>query len=278
LQEELTQAATQPREVPVSEEISTRLAKDVAGMQAVLGSAENDPVIAMHSDSAALSLASADASARAVLKQVETTQGPASKEGVCYDLHYNPTDQSPLLSLDRRLAALSKVILGNNRGASRSQSMIEQLSELQARLELTEEYKLDTVYRRTRSLVTEIDTVDMREDNRSPSRAALPSGPLAIGKLKELHGLMTRLQGTADSVPSTVSRLQTQKGLHETAALLLTRLQTLEQSHAFASLLIKADHATIGKLSTQSSYNVGTMATNLAHLQKRMDAIARRSK
>jgi hypothetical protein len=221
-----------------------------------------------------------DSLASSVVSQVACSSDKGAG-GVGYDLYYSSSEPSALLNIERRVASLSKIVSSSS-APSPSDSLFARLKDLQARIELMEEYKLDTVLRRTKMLIGDIDTLELPEDEEAPKTAearaeAEEENAAKVAKINELHALMARLAPTADSVPTLVERLKSQKDTHENAANLLTRLVALEETQRATQVALQSDQAVLSTMTSHFVNNAKVMQGNLELLQKRMDALSKRA-
>jgi hypothetical protein len=207
----------------------------------------------------------ADSTARAVIGQIESSGKAATGNGITYNLYLNKSEQSPLLELDRRVDRLCQVV-----GEPPStQSMFAVVRDLHARLELADEFKLDAIYRRTKSLVTEIDTIE------TPEQTAAVQGQdqakaLQIG---QLGTVLLPLSSTAQDVPNVLNRIKTRKDTDEKAARVLLRLKRLQSSHEAVTRMLLTDQQALLKVGNQMVANSKTMTGNLQILQQRLKAL-----
>lgn len=264
------------------------LAKDLDTMKTALGAAANHPGLRPfmdHATTTALApLPSADETAETVLSQARDLHAGHTGKGVTYDVYCAATGDSGMLEYDRRLAALTKVV-GSSKGgpgpggSASAESIRGRLADLHARLGCTEEYKLDAVYRRTKSLITEIDTVELPELSlRTASMDAriLEEEACKRAKINELASSMRALDTTASSLPVVIGRLKTQKDLHETSRSLIGRLQRLEELNNTVRTVTSTDAAVAAKTSAQLASSLETMGKNMSLLQERMEALSKR--
>jgi len=208
----------------------------------------------------------ADSSARALLGQVESSNN-GTGNGITYSLYLNHSEQSPLLELDRRVDQLCRVVGAT--GGPPAQSMFSQVRDLQARLELADVYKLDAIYRRTKSLVTEIDTLETPEQS-----AAVQGQDQKARQIEKLRGVLLPLTSLAQDVPSVLSRIKTRKDTDEQAARVLLRLKRLQSSHEAVTRMLLTDQQAILKVGNQMVANSKIMTGNLQILQQRLKAVS----
>jgi hypothetical protein len=209
----------------------------------------------------------ADSTARAVIGQVQSSNSAASGNGITYSLYMNHSEQSPLLELDRRVDRLCQVVGGST---TSSQSMFAVVRDLQARLELADEFKLDAIYRRTKSLVTEIDTIETPEQT-----AAVQGQDQAKAlQIEKLRSVLTPLSSAAQDVPNVLNRIKTRKDTDEQAARVLLRLNRLQSSHEAVTRMLLTDQQALMKVGNQMVANSKTMTGNLQILQQRLKAVS----
>jgi len=207
-----------------------------------------------------------DSAARAVIGQIESSKPAATGNGITYSLYLNKSEQSPLFELDRRVDRLCQVVGGV---PPSSQSMFAVVRDLQARLELADEFKLDAIYRRTKSLVTEIDTIE------TPEQTAAVQGQdqakaLQIGQLRTV---LLPLSADAQDVPNVLNRIKTRKDTDEQAARVLLRLKRLQSSHEAVTRMLLTDQQALLQVGNQMVANSKTMTGNLQILQQRLKAL-----
>lgn len=218
---------------------------------------------------------SADSTAAAVLGQVTHSAPNASGNGITYSVYLNHSEQSSLLDLDRRVDKLCQVVGGPASSGSAAApsasgpSMFALVRDLQARLELADEYKLDSIYRRTKSLVTEIDTLETPEH--APDQGHNQAKAVQIEKLRMS---LVPLCPAAQDVPNVLNRIKTRKDTDEQAARVLLRLKRLQASHEAATRMLLSDQQSISKVGSQMVANSKTMAGNLQILQQRLKALS----
>lgn len=207
---------------------------------------------------------SSEAAARALLGQVEGCKG-APSNGVTYSLYRGHDEQSPLLEMDRRVDELFRQV----GPASSEPSMFAVMKDLQARLELADEFKLDAIYRRSKALVTEIDTLETPEQ----TTATQGQDQAKAQQIVKLSGVMRPLTAAAQEVPSVLSRIKTRKDTDEQAAQLLLRLKRLQTLNESATRMLLTDQQAILKVGSQMVANSKTMTSNLELLQRRLQTL-----
>jgi len=206
----------------------------------------------------------ADTTARGVLAQIESSKGQGN--AINYSLYLNTSEQNPLLDLDRRVDRLCAVV---GPAVQQQQSMFAQMKDLRARLELADEAKLDAIYRRTKALVTEIDTLETPEQT-----AAVQSQDQAkAAQIEKLRGVVLPLTQAAQDVPNVLNRMKTRKDTDEQAARVLLRLKRLQASHEAASRMLLTDQQALLKVGAQIVANSKIMTGNLDILQQRLKGL-----
>jgi len=212
----------------------------------------------------------ADSGAMAVVGQVESCKPTATGNGITYSMYLNSSEQSPLLELDRRVDRLCQVVGGSEVTPAPGQSMFALVRDLQARLELADEFKLDAIYRRTKSLVTEIDTIETPEQ----SAAVQGQDQAKALQIAKLRGTLVPLSSAAQDVPNVLNRIKTRKDTDEQAAQVLLRLKRLQSSHEAVSRMLLTDQQAILKVGNQMVANSKIMTGNLQILQQRLKALS----
>jgi len=211
----------------------------------------------------------ADSSARAMLGQVESSN-KGTGNGITYSLYLNHSEQSPLLDMDRRVDRLCQLVGSSVTTGAPTQSMFAIVRDLQARLELADEFKLDAIYRRTKNLVNEIDTIE------TPEQTAAVQGQdqVKTRQIEGLRGVLVPLTSAAQDVPNVLSRIKTRKDTDEQAARVLMRLKRLQSSHAAATRMLLTDQQEILTVGNQMVANSKIMTGNLQILQQRLKALS----
>jgi len=207
----------------------------------------------------------ADTTARGVLGQVEASKGQGN--AINYSLYLNTSEQSPLLALDRRVDRLCAVV--GTPAPQQQPSMFAQMRDLQARLELADEVKLDAIYRRTKALVTEIDTLETPEQT-----AAVQSQDQARAvQIEKLRAVVVPLTPAAQDIPNVLNRMKTRKDTDEQAARVLLRLKRLQATHEAVNRMLLTDQQALLKVGAQMAANSKTMTGNLDILQQRLKTL-----
>jgi len=211
----------------------------------------------------------ADTGAMAVVGQVESSKPTATGNGITYSLYLNSSEQSPLLEMDRRVDRLCQVVGGSEVNPAPGQSMFAVVRDLHARLEVADVFKLDAIYRRTKSLVTEIDTLE------TPEHATVQGQDQAKAlQIEKLRGVLVPLSAAAQDVPNVLNRIKTRKDTDEQAAQMLLRLKRLQSSHEAVSRMLLTDQQALLKVGNQMVANSKIMTGNLQILQQRMKALS----
>jgi hypothetical protein len=232
----------------------------------------DDMAVSIHT----LSGGPSSSAAEALLGQVRSCNNAQSGNGITYSVYLNHSEQSPLLDLDRRVDRLCQVVGGSAKGGTAgtsgpppSQSMFALLRDLQARLELADEFKLDAIYRRTKSLVTEIDTLE------TPEFTAPQGQDEAKAKqIEQLRANLLPLSSNAQDVPNVVARIKTRKDTDEQAARLLLRLKALQSKHEATTRMLLTDQQALLQVGNQMVANSKTMTGNLQLLQQRLKTLS----
>jgi len=198
-----------------------------------------------------------DATARALLSQV---QSPGSGPGITYEVYLNKSEQNPLIGVDRRVDSLCRAV-GTEGGP-----LLGKMQDLQNRLQLTEEYKLDAVVRRTKTLVTEIETLEVPEQKQEQDRND------AV-RIATLRALFASRGTTVQNVPGTVSRVKTRQAADDKTAQLLLRLKRLQQTHEAVQKSLVGDQQLLAKVACQMEANLQTTTANLRQLQQRLGTL-----
>jgi len=226
-----------------------------------------------------------DSAARAVVGQVQSCNNNTSGNAITYSLYLNPSEQSPLLGLDRRVDRLCQIVggstsapsvgassgSGDGSSSAASPSLFALARDLQARLELADEFKLDSIYRRTKALVTEIDTIE------TPEQTAADQGEdqAKALQIQKLRARLEPLNQTAQDVPNVLSRIKTRKDSDEQAARVLLRLQKLQLHHEAIQRTLLTDQQALLKVGNQMVANSKTMTNNLQILQQRLKSLSK---
>jgi len=197
-----------------------------------------------------------DATARALLSQV---QSPGSGPGVNYEVYLNKSEQNPLAGVDRRVDRLCRVV-GTGGGP-----LLGKMQDLQNRLQLTEEYKLDAVVRRTKTLVTEIETLETPEQKEQDRNNAT--------RIATLRTLFAHRATTVQAVPGTLNRVKTRQAADDRTAQLLLRLKRLQQTHEAVQRSLTGDQQLLAKVASQMEANLQTTVANLRQLQQRLEKL-----
>jgi len=232
------------REQMLAHKVTFQLTTNTLGLEAATASARALETPGLGSDAAA----------RAMLSQVQTA---SSGPGVTYEVYLNKSEQNPLTALDRRVDNLSRAV-GTAEGP-----VLGKMQDLQSRLQLTEEYKLDAVVRRTQALTSEITTIELPEQKQEVDAGKA----LQIEALRKLFANRT---ATAQGVPASLSRVKTRQESDDYAAQLLLRLKRLQQSHDAAQRSLLADQEMLSKVASQFQTNSQITAGNLRLLQQRL--------
>jgi len=206
---------------------------------------------------------SADTTAQGVLGQLASSKGQGN--AINYSVYLNTSEQSPLLEMDRRVDRLCAVV---GQPAQQTQSMFGQLRDLQARLELADDFKLDAVLRRTKSLVTEIDALETPDIT-----AAVQTTQDKGAQLEKLRAVVAPLTPAAVDVPNVLNRLKTRKDTDEQAARVLLRLKRLQASHEAVTRMLLTDQQQLLKVGAQMVANSKIMTGNLENLQQRLKVL-----
>jgi hypothetical protein len=212
-----------------------------------------------------------DSAARAVIGQVQSYTPAQQGNGITYSLYLNHSEQNPLLDMDRRVDRLCQVVGGavsEGGGGVPPQSMVALVRDLQARLELADEFKLDAIYRRTKSLVTEIDTIE------TPDLTPPGQDQEKAEQIEKLRVALTPLCPAAQDVPNVLSRIKTRKDTDEQAARVLLRLKKLQALHEATSRMLLTDQQALMQVGNQMVANSKTMTGNLQILQQRLKVLS----
>ncbi|XP_030846061.1 dynactin subunit 2 [Strongylocentrotus purpuratus] len=198
-----------------------------------------------------------------------------TKDGhVTYELYYRPeqnkfTQVSKGAELEQRLNGLEAMLgqdpqkLASLTADSSSKSLMESVSQLQARVAILDVGQVDHIEARIQGLLQRLDQVSEKKS------AVEDAGK--DSKISALYEMVQKWDSIADTLPKVVDRLQALKDLHE---------QALQFSQALSQLDIAQQQLTssMGSQDTLLKQLKESFAANLASIQANCESLESRMK
>lgn len=193
-----------------------------------------------------------------------------------------PTKNADVALLDARLSDLEAVVgfqEGGHGDDAVQRPLLSTLSRLESQLALLSQPRhLDTISRRVKVLVTEMDRVrDVRENltaqagEQTSSRGdKTPLTSSDVDQLQHLFQVANRLEPLLPIVPPVLNRLQTLGDLHASAAQFKTSLDGLQAKTEAQHQQTSELQQLLESMEVNMDQNRTTMQTNLEALQARI--------
>jgi chromosome segregation ATPase len=194
---------------------------------------------------------------------------------VVYELFYNPQKEAArrlmnLVDIDRRITGLERTLgaASDERNLGFS-DVYTAINSIRRRMELLDQSKLDQVYRRVRTLMSELDLLESQK-----ARLQGPDATKQDEKINQLFDMMTKWDEAAQLLPSVIARLQSLRDVHEESAQAVLRMQDLEAQQAQMRTLLQQDHDALQAASQSLASNMKTMTENVRKLHERVEALS----
>lgn len=193
-----------------------------------------------------------------------------------------PPKDGHIASIDSRLSQL-ETVLGFQQSTSDEEAVPRPLLATLARLEsqlalLSQPRHLDTISRRVKVLVTEMDRVrDVRKDNavdQSSSSGTTSLTPSDTTQLEHLFQVANRLEPLLPIMQPVLSRLQTLSDVHGSAAQFKTSLDGLQAKAEAQRQQTSELNQLLANMEANVEQNRTTMQTNLESLQARISDVS----
>jgi len=192
-----------------------------------------------------------------------------------YELFFNPQkeaarQQVSVVELDRRIGNVEKTIGNLNDDKTLGYPDLHSaLQSLRRKLEFLDQAKLDAVYRRIKTLISELDILHASKDKAQ----AAGQVPGQQEKISQMFDMVSRWDETAQMLPAVVARLQSLRDLHEECASAVVTVQAVDHQHSEALYLLQQDKETLSRVEANLSQNMKVLQGNVASLEARLTAL-----
>ncbi|XP_071488252.1 dynactin subunit 2-like [Diadema antillarum] len=212
-------------------------------------------------------------------KDTPSKKEPAkdAKDGhVTYELYYRPeqnkfTQVSKAAELEQRLNRIEAVLgqdpqkLASLTADTSSRSLLECVSQLQARMSLLDPGQLDHMEARIQGLIQRLDQVSEKKS------AVEDAGKES--KISALYDMVEKWDSVADTLPKVVERLQALKDLHEQALQFSQALSQLDTTQQQLTANMQGQDTLLKELKDSFAANLAAIQANCESLDSRLKAV-----
>ncbi|XP_041479024.1 dynactin subunit 2-like [Lytechinus variegatus] len=200
-----------------------------------------------------------------------------SKDGhVTYELYYRPEQNkfnqvSKGAELEQRLNRLEAMLgqdpqkLASLTADSSSKSLVESVSQLQAKVAILDIGQVDHIEARIQGLLQRLDQVSEKKS------AVEDAGK--DSKISALYEMVQKWDSIADTLPKVVDRLQALKELHEQALQFSQALSQLDIAQQQLTSSMGSQDTSIKQLKDSFAANLAAIQANCESLESRMKAV-----
>lgn len=209
-------------------------------------------------------------------KAAKSTEAKGGAGGVTYELYYNPQkeaarQQVSVGELDKRIGSLEKAVgsLQDDKTFGFS-DLNTALVAMRKKLDFLEQGRLDSIYRRIKTLLTELEQLQQQKDKAQQAGQVPPN----FEKVNATFDMMARWDEAAQLLPSVIARLQSLRDLHEECSSAVLRLQNVDSVNTQLNTLLQQDKETLQKVEHNLAQNMKVMQGNVQSLESRFAALA----
>lgn len=200
-----------------------------------------------------------------------------TKDGhVTYELYYRPeqnkfTQVSKGVELEERLNRLEAMLgqdpqkLASLTADASSKSLLESVSQLQARVAVLDVGQVDHMEARIQGLLQRLDQVSEKKS------AVEDAGKES--KVSALYDMVEKWDSVADTLPKVVERLQSLKDLHEQALQFSQALSQLDTAQQQLTSSMNSQDTLLKELKESFTANLAAIQANCESLESRMKAV-----
>jgi len=211
-----------------------------------------------------------------VNKPLQSTGQQGAKDSMVYELFFKPDhtkelQTSKLSVLDKRINELEQ-LLGPNQGIP-TIDLLSTVESLKEKLNLLATPKqLELLQRTVASVSQELDKVLEKKQKQEEDTSAKAHET----KVNEIFDTIHRWDGTAQQLPTIVSRLQTLKSLHEHGASFQKAVQQLETQQDELKKLLKFNGEVMNQVDSNFQSNLGIIQNNVQSLEARIVTLSKK--
>jgi len=213
---------------------------------------------------------------QAASKGSESTAEQGASVGAVYELFVTPlagadatAAQLKGAELEQRLAVVESA-MGMEASAG-SASLSEKLEKMEAKVELIDAAKLESVGRKATTLATHLSALLKQKKQVAPSSDQEKM-------IEELHRTLQKWDGVATSLPSVVARLHALKTLQDSSLTVAATVEKMEEAHAVLTQEIKDQGGNISSVQQSFESNAQQISANIAALEERIQKVAAQTK